>query len=81
MSSAARQQRSFRLFVLVAMGAIYLAVGLATAHAQTSHPGAVTGVIDRVQFEGDQYYVLGWACQEGQQGSIGVHVYAGNSAY
>src|ERR1700722_2735130 len=40
----------------------------------------VTGVIDGVAFEGDQYYVQGWACQMGQTGSIDVHVYAGNVA-
>src|SRR5579863_6623122 len=54
---------------------------LAAAAAQTPHPGPVTGVIDGVAFESDQYYVHGWACQEGQRGSIDVHIYAGHSAY
>src|ERR1700681_2305572 len=51
------------------------------AAAQNSRAGPVTGVIDGVAFEGDQYYVHGWACQEGQRGSINVHLYAGHSAY
>jgi hypothetical protein len=40
----------------------------------------VTGVIDGVQFEGDQYYVHGWACQEGIRGSISVNLSAGGAA-
>lgn len=51
-----------------------------TARSQKPQPGPVTGVIDAVAFEGDQYYVHGWACQEGQRGSIDVHVYSGNAA-
>lgn len=50
------------------------------ALGQGPHAGPVTGVIDAVAFEGDQYYVHGWACQEGQRGSIDVHVYSGNVA-
>jgi hypothetical protein len=51
------------------------------AAAQNAHAGPVTGVIDGVTFETDQYYVHGWACQEGQRGSVDVHLYADHSAY
>ncbi|WP_448952428.1 hypothetical protein [Labrys neptuniae] len=37
-------------------------------------------MIDGIQFQRDQYYVSGWACQEGQRGSIGVHIYAAHAA-
>jgi hypothetical protein len=37
-------------------------------------------VIDGVAFEGTQYYIHGWACQEGQRGSVDVHLYAGGLA-
>ena len=47
-----------------------------TASAQNSRAGAVMGVIDGVAFEGDQYYVHGWACQEGNRGSIDVTISA-----
>jgi hypothetical protein len=50
------------------------------AQAQGRHPGQVTGVIDGVVFERDEYYVHGWACQEGQRGSVDVHLYAGGPA-
>ena len=48
--------------------------------AQNSKAGAVTGVIDGVSFEGDQYFVHGWACQEGNRGSIGINIYANHPA-
>jgi hypothetical protein len=53
--------------------------GLAAA-AQNGHAGSVTGVIDAVAFESDAYYVHGWACQEGNRGSIGINLYANHAA-
>jgi hypothetical protein len=50
------------------------------AAAQNAQAGPVTGVIDGVRFESDQYYVFGWACQEGQRGSVEVHLYANHAA-
>ena len=47
---------------------------------QNSHAGPVTGVIDGVAFESDQYYVHGWACQEGNRGSIAINIYANHAA-
>jgi hypothetical protein len=41
---------------------------------------AVTGVIDAVRYEGNQFYVFGWACQQGNRSSIDVHIYAGHAA-
>lgn len=40
----------------------------------------MTGVIDGIQFQDNQYYISGWACQEGQRNSIEVHIYAGHPA-
>jgi hypothetical protein len=48
--------------------------------AQNPRAGPVTGVIDGVQHQGDQYYVSGWACQQGNRGSIDVHVYANHAS-
>jgi len=58
---------------------IDIAAGFHAAHAQNANAGPVTGVIDGVQFQHDQYYVSGWACQEGQRSSIDVHIYAGHA--
>jgi hypothetical protein len=64
------------LACLVCAGSVWL-----VAAAQNSRTGLVTGVIDGVRLEGDQYYVSGWACQQGNSGSIEVHIYADHSAY
>jgi hypothetical protein len=53
--------------------------GLAAA-AQNARAGLVTGVIDAVTFEADAYYVHGWACQEGNRGSIAINIYANHAA-
>jgi isocitrate lyase len=64
------------LACLVCAGSVWL-----VAAAQNSRTGLVTGVIDGVRLEGDQYYVSGWACQQGNSSSIEVHIYADHSAY
>lgn len=53
---------------------------VACSSAAAANAGAVTGVIDAVRYEGDQYYVFGWACQQGNRASIAVHIYAGGAA-
>jgi hypothetical protein len=65
------------LLAIVAVG-LFLANSLASA--APAQAGAVTGVIDAVRYEGDQYYVFGWACQQGNRSSIEVHIYAGHPA-
>jgi hypothetical protein len=54
---------------------------LSAAYAQNSRAGRVVGYIDGIRLEGDGYYVFGWACQQDNSGSIGVHIYADHSAY
>jgi hypothetical protein len=78
MSRARPTMRPFWLFLSLAI-AIDIAADLAAVNAQNTNAGPVTGVIDGVQFQEDQYYVSGWACQEGQRGSIDVHIYAGHA--
>ena len=77
MASATRELKWIALVAACAAGASCLSP---VAWSQVSHPEPVTGVIDGVQFEGDQYYVHGWASQEGQRGSIAVHIYANGPA-
>jgi hypothetical protein len=45
------------------------------AAGQNSRAGRVTRAIDSPRFEGDQYYVFGWACHDGNRASIDVHLY------
>ena len=73
--------RSLGFRVFAVLGFLLLVIlACVKASAQNSHAGPVTGVIDAIRYEGDQYYVSGWACQEGIRGSIEVHLYAGHAA-
>ena len=51
------------LLAALAAGMSFAMLDWHTAAGPNSHAGSVTGVIDGVTFEGDQYYVHGWACQ------------------
>jgi hypothetical protein len=76
---AAKLTVSSLVFTWVA-GMYFAKLARPSASGKTSKPGAVTGVIDGVSFEGDQYYVHGWACQEGERGSISINLYANHPA-
>jgi hypothetical protein len=68
------------LLVAAITGLCVSALAGVRAASPQPHVGPVTGVIDSVQYGNDQYYVSGWACQQGQRGSIEVHIYAGHPA-
>jgi hypothetical protein len=80
MQSTVRGLKASQLILALLGGFICARSAWLTAAAQNAPAGPVTGVIDGVTFEGDQYYVHGWACQEGNRGSIDVHIYAGHAA-
>jgi hypothetical protein len=69
-------------FGLLAVVTTFVLSGVTASAAppQNSHAGPVTGVIDAVRFDADQFYVFGWACQEGNRATIDVHFYANRSA-
>jgi hypothetical protein len=46
------------------------------APAQNSRPGRIIGHIDGISQDGDHYFLLGWACQQGQTKSIVVQLFA-----
>lgn len=43
--------------------------------APEKQPGRIVGNLDGVSQDGDQFFISGWACQQGQKKSIVVHVY------
>jgi hypothetical protein len=63
--------------VRVTAGALLSASACAAA---APNAGPVIGVIDSVRYDTDRYYVVGWACQQGNRASIAVHLYAGGAA-
>ena len=72
-----------RVVSFVAFAACLLCVAAAwpKASGQTSHAGRVVGFIDGFSYDGGQFHVVGWACQQGNPASVEVHVYADRSAY
>jgi hypothetical protein len=68
------------LFATLIAGLSYATLAWHAATGQNSLGGSITGVIDDVAFEGDQYYIHGWACQEGNRGSIAINIYANHPA-
>jgi len=68
------------LLAFLIAGLSFATLACQMAAGQNSRPTALTGVIDGVSFEGDQYYVHGWACQEGNRGSIAINIYANHPA-
>src|SRR5260370_17331583 len=70
-------------WLLMALGAGLLCVASAwpQASGQNSRAGRVVGNIDGISLDGGQFHVSGWACQQGNPGSIEVHIYADRSAY
>jgi hypothetical protein len=43
--------------------------------------GRIVGKIDGISQDGEQYFVSGWACQQGQKASILVHVFADDAKH
>src|SRR3984885_1059436 len=68
------------LLAFLIAGLSFATLACQMAAGQNSRPTALTGVIDGVSFEGGQYYVHGWACQEGERGSISINIYANHPA-
>lgn len=46
------------------------------ALAQKAAVGRIVGHIDGISHDGDHYFLLGWACQQGQSKSINVQLFA-----
>lgn len=65
--------------IVIASVCLALPASIAATGPQP-HAGPVTGVIDDIRYESDQYYVFGWACQQGNRSSIDVHLYADHAA-
>jgi hypothetical protein len=68
-------------FVALVAGLLCAAAAWPKASGQTARAGRVVGYIDGFNYDGGQFHVLGWACQQGNPASVEVHLYADRSAY
>jgi hypothetical protein len=71
---------SWSVAVFAACG-FCLLLALPETQGQAAGAGRVVGHVDGIGLEGEQFYISGWACQQGNKDSIDVHLYADHSAY
>ena len=70
-------------WLLLALGASLFCVAPARPETPGQNPraGRIVGNVDGIGYDGSQFQVSGWACQQGNPNSIAVHIYADRSAY
>jgi hypothetical protein len=60
---------------IILLGCLFAVFASQQASAQTAQPGRIVGHIDGITQDGDHYFLLGWACQQGQTKSIDVQLF------
>jgi hypothetical protein len=68
------------LYAMVVLGCMFAMLASQEAAAQNGQPGRIVGHIDGISQDGDHYFLLGWACQQGQTKSIDVQLFADKAA-
>jgi hypothetical protein len=63
------------LHAMVVLGCMFAMLASQEAAAQNGQPGRIIGHIDGISQDGDHYFLLGWACQQGQTKSIDVQLF------
>jgi hypothetical protein len=61
---------------IILLGCLFAMLASQQAAAQNAKPGRIVGNIDGISQDGDHYFLLGWACQQGQSKSIDVQLFA-----
>jgi len=71
-----RKTLQFSLMLILFFGASTCS----PATAADAGVGHIIGNIDGISNDGEQYFVSGWACQQGRSESIQIHIYASSPA-
>ena len=61
---------------IILLGCLFSVLASQQVVAQNAQPGRIVGRIDGISQDGDHYFLLGWACQQGQSKSIDVQLFA-----
>src|SRR5215470_1655483 len=78
MHLAAVSGGSCRGAVWLLAAAVGAALAIAAPIVQAAAVGRIVGNFDGISRDGEQLFISGWACQQGQRASILVHVFAGS---
>ena len=65
---------------IILLGCMFAMLASQEAAAQNAQPGRIVGHIDGISQDADHYFLLGWACQQGQSKSIAVQLFAEKAA-
>src|SRR5580692_5857702 len=65
---------------IILLGCLFGILANQEAAAQNAQPGRIVGHIDGISQDADHYFLLGWACQQGQSKSIDVQLFAEKAA-
>ena len=65
---------------IILLGCLLGMLASQEAAAQNAQPGRIVGHIDGISQDADHYFLLGWACQQGQSKSIAVQLFAEKAA-
>jgi hypothetical protein len=80
MDSIAIDLKRSRLLATFATGVFCHSLASTVALGRSPGVGRITGHIDGISQDADHYFLLGWACQQGQSKSIVVQRFAENVA-
>jgi hypothetical protein len=61
---------------IILLGCLFAMLASHKATAQNAQPGRIVGHIDGISQDADHYFLLGWACQQGQSKSIVVQLFS-----
>jgi len=65
---------------IILLACMFAMLASQEAAAQNARPGRIVGHIDGISQDADHYFLLGWACQQGQSKSIAVQLFAEKAA-
>jgi hypothetical protein len=60
---------------IILLGCMFAMLASQEAAPQNAQPSRIVGHIDGISQDGDHYFLLGWACQQGQTKSIDVQLF------
>ena len=75
MPSASRTSKRL-CFLIILTSISFAAFPYTESRAQNPRVGRIVGNLDGISHDGEQSYITGWACQQGQKESILIHIYA-----
>jgi hypothetical protein len=75
--AAIMMKRGRQLIAAFVVSLLCVSTALSQTPASKPSVGRVIGTIDGISRDGEQFFIAGWACQQGRSESIQLHIFAG----